>query len=1001
MASFLSFVYRRQTSAPASFDSSTRRGAAAAEARHSLPSSIGKTEDITELDGNRPQFLPPGVSSSGSSESAWAAPHNLSSHDESEDSSVVVLDDDEDDRFLSSPFTPEGLLPRKSVDSMRRNLKLEMPPRALDKSMSSAHTEAEFSGVAKILAGRVKPQGNAMKSPARASSKSQNIYRDAEGDSDEDNMILPPPQYMVQSTSTFGSSIQSPPVSTSSFYSKHSSKNHAPVAMSPVLQVGQARTAVGALVALREAANSHPNASIAMSSSSAKQAEQKTTAKSEPAGQKKKSRHQHHLTKQHSFPMSVLPPRPKEFDQVEQQHPVEEEEVAPPRDENANVPYHPSAIGVRRRSDGVFNTASIGTGLEPSRTGGVSQFQRYGVHTLDNNRIHLSSSMSSKSSMISTGQQMDEQLSTARTWAAAGSLALSDALATANSEPKAIAYDEVEEDFDDLLVARKFRNQEMQKERMKLEDTFFELEEEHESEYTRDEEDYGEEASEYYPEQEVEETHYRYKETDGIDFEDALLRRKARNQRHETEKFLHEVVARLRDNLDLVADIEAAASRTVAAMGSWFVKTPIDTENLLTGFSFERRNKLLSCIDSILNEMALAQPEEFIVSPSKVPVMAVSHDTLTQALHFCRALIVSAIPRNEREKMVKELPCDEVNSNQQHLFVWKSLPELNHALGIVAPPQTPVTVRGGGTSLFSLPEESGAETPHTSNVSLATSITSVNTYNAPRQRANQSARPQLILQQDGLQLRQTVQVISSLLQKLSLACMDLGEVNAGKQSTDMARKYVLACDNIKQLYLRLLTIKKEDAKALMGTFYLESQSPESNAMIAREVSADEEDMAETHSKDMRAVRTVPMFSGRFQGQNRGQTTLLVDRVGNSMSFGGPTPMPSPRRSSYPLEMPRQQPRESRGMSLFSPSTEDMRSKASDYSIPYELDDLRRQVGSYDRDDSDDTEERDGPCENGFETREEAEEWRAMYENVSLAASSLRSLGQPQAKSTAR
>jgi hypothetical protein len=114
-------------------------------------------------------------------------------------------------------------------------------------------------------------------------------------------------------------------------------------------------------------------------------------------------------------------------------------------------------------------------------------------------------------------------------------------------------------------------------------------------------------------------------------------------------------VARLRDNLGLVADIEAAASRTVATMGSWFLRTPIDAENLLTGFSSKQRNNLLSCIDSILNEIEVAQPEEFILSPSKLPAMAVSHDILTQALCFCKELIVSAVPRDEKESMVKLL----------------------------------------------------------------------------------------------------------------------------------------------------------------------------------------------------------------------------------------------------------------------------------------------------------------------------------------------------------
>ena len=138
-----------------------------------------------------------------------------------------------------------------------------------------------------------------------------------------------------------------------------------------------------------------------------------------------------------------------------------------------------------------------------------------------------------------------------------------------------------------------------------------------------------------------------------MDYDDALMRRKALNQRHEKEAYLLDVVARLRDNLELVADIEDAS--TLAAMGTWFLKTPMDDENLMTGFKAEQRNVLLNSIDSILQEMDVAEPEEFIVSPSKVSAMAVSHDTLSQALNFCRALLASAIPYAEKSKMVMDL----------------------------------------------------------------------------------------------------------------------------------------------------------------------------------------------------------------------------------------------------------------------------------------------------------------------------------------------------------
>jgi hypothetical protein len=319
------------------------------------------------------------------------------------------------------------------------------------------------------------------------------------------------------------------------------------------------------------------------------------------------------------------------------------------------------------------------------------------------------------------------------------------------------------------------------------------------------------------------------------------------------------------------------------------------------------------------------------------------------------------------------------------------LPDLHIAMGVAAPPQTPATIRGGGSSLFSLPEESGAETPHTSNVSLGTSIASGNTYSARHE-----MRPHLILQQDGLQLRQTVHIVTSLLQKLSMACLELGELSSKSE----VRKYVLACDNIKRFYLQLLAVKKGDALALMNAFYLESlESSSSGAIITREVSADEADLRiiPTQSRDSESAILPPTMSaavltGASQSQQGGGTSLFaVDRLVSSRPFGVPVLPTYRREDTFNHHGDDHQPSASRGMSLFSPSTEDMRSKASEQCVPYEFDDLRRQVGSYDRDDHDDSEERDGPCDDEYETRVDTDDWRQMYQNVSLAASSLRSL----------
>lgn len=287
-----------------------------------------------------------------------------------------------------------------------------------------------------------------------------------------------------------------------------------------------------------------------------------------------------------------------------------------------------------------------------------------------------------------------------------------------------------------------------------------------------------------------------------------------------------------------------------------------------------------------------------------------------------------------------------MQSGSYRLFVWKCLPDLHFALGL-STPQSPETIRGGGTSLFSLPEESGAETPHTSNVSLATSITSARTP-CRRRAPTQPVRPQLVLQQGGLQLRHTVEIVSSLLQKLTLACFKLSKLNANKEEgSTMPQTYVRACEEMKKIYLQFLDVKKEDAKALSDAFFLESQTPHCDVVVTREVCIDEDD-AKVAAKTAQVVAlAAAMRASTFPDQH-----------------------PRPRGSSN-----------LNGVNLFAHKED----------VPMEYDDLRRQVGSYDRDEEADDELREGPSLDDLGSRDSQEsDWsRRMYRNVALAASSLR------------
>jgi hypothetical protein len=420
----------------------------------SLLSFVYRSSD-QDADAPRSQFLPPGVSSSGSSESAWVAPQ-FSSQDESEDTTFVV---DETEQWLSSPFTPEGLLPRKSVDSMRHDLKLDIPPRALEHVMmvKAGHGEEGLSAVAKILA-KTDARGHhthSMTSPM--SNKNRRIYNDDEEyDDSDDNMILPPPQYNLRSKSTFESSVQSPPISTSSFYSKHSSSNSRPVAMSPVLQVGHARTAVGALVALREAANRHPNASMALVVTNLDgmlptQLEKNTVMESHKSA-----------TKCHAFSMSVLPPLKADFDNDDYNGVGAEKEdsFSQEDDENENAPYQSYASNVstpnRRRS--VTGKTSLLLDGTVSQTGMITQLHSHQVvSAVDSD----SSPTFSRSRLSSMGQTAEEQLSEDKV--SAPESAIHSVAIASLDDTKCLAYEEDEDDFDRALMERKFRNQQMRK----------------------------------------------------------------------------------------------------------------------------------------------------------------------------------------------------------------------------------------------------------------------------------------------------------------------------------------------------------------------------------------------------------------------------------------------------------------------------------------------------------------------------------------------------------
>jgi hypothetical protein len=133
----------------------------------------------------------------------------------------------------------------------------------------------------------------------------------------------------------------------------------------------------------------------------------------------------------------------------------------------------------------------------------------------------------------------------------------------------------------------------------------------------------------------------------------------------------------------------------------------------------------------------------------------------------------------------------------------------------------PDTIRGGDTSLFSLPEES--LTPHTSNLSMATTITS-KPPSPPNNISNNTS------------FRRTVDILGSLVQKLSLACQKL-VVDPSKNSKKVtAQTIIRATEEMKRIYSTIMTIPNCDLILFSDAFYPTSIMPP----LIRTVSLDED-----------------------------------------------------------------------------------------------------------------------------------------------------------------
>lgn len=223
-------------------------------------------------------------------------------------------------------------------------------------------------------------------------------------------------------------------------------------------------------------------------------------------------------------------------------------------------------------------------------------------------------------------------------------------------------------------------------------------------------------------------------------------------------------------------------------------------------------------------------------------------------------------------------------------------------------PTGPETLRGGDTSLFSLPSESA--TPCTSNVSLATTITS----KPSPYRRNQ---PQSSSTQEAGHIRRTIEIVSTLLQKLTTACHEM----ANRKSPQDA---IRATEGIKRNYLQLMTMKNQDIRSVVDAFIVGV----TDMPLTRAVSVEE---------DQACLREQPIVSmPPPQAISQSATQMQYVVKGNVATAPG------------------------HWQDMFSPCTDDLQSVPIEPDDECEADDLRRTVGSNDYDEE--TEDRDAPEE---------------------------------------
>ena len=367
--------------------------------------------------------------------------------------------------------------------------------------------------------------------------------------------------------------------------------------------------------------------------------------------------------------------------------------------------------------------------------------------------------------------------------------------------------------------------------------------------------------------------------------------------RRETEYLVLSILERLRDDSDFVSDIMTMHKKTDNRL--FCDSVPITGRNgMLSGFSPKIRDEIVKALDTRLKRYS-------------------SSSEVFQILAFCRSL-------THASGSLREESAVQVISTSQ-TYRWRVISGVRAALGLNEDPRSPTTIRGGDTSLFSLPSESANDsTPHTSNVSMTSTITTaVSPERNPHDGANSN----------GERLRQTMDILCIGLSMLGDECVKLADAQSHDSGTT-----IKAIHAIQNVYNQLMMLPRDELKTLIDSFELDVLDVSS---IARIVSADENDERIEISSRFHSSW------GPTENKEHGFPQLWrlsVDSV------------------PYDILEEEEPAEEQENQDLFSPTTLDMLSvdilttpASADATID---DDLRRTVGSFDNED--DPEGRDEP-----------------------------------------